>query len=183
MYLLKEQIGFRMILQTPKILLYFVVLIALIGMWILPNVLPGLACVNEGYVLYWLLASLVVAIASLEKEIVLEIPYLKIVLEYLGERSYGIYLSNLVCLRFISETMSRAHLSINSPYFSFELFISMILILIISDLTFRWIEKPPIQIGARMAENIMSSRLQINTPKKAFLENSNYSNNSETDKN
>lgn len=88
----------------PKRLVSFVLVpVAIALVWTLPAAVPKYVMQREGFVALWMLSGVLVAYAGLDRGYVLEVPVVSRVLEYVGSRSYAIYLVHSDVLRALAK--------------------------------------------------------------------------------
>jgi peptidoglycan/LPS O-acetylase OafA/YrhL len=93
----------------PKAFMKWVVLpMTLALIWVIPKALPSNTYFHEGFVASWFLCGILVAYAALDRGYVLEIPLLGRLLEYVGSRSYGVYLLHIPVLRLDNALLGHA---------------------------------------------------------------------------
>jgi len=84
----------------PKWLMRFVVLPACVVLIAcLPTAVPEYVMLREGLIALWVIGALLVGFAGLDRGYVLSLPVLAPVLEYIGSRSYGLYLIHTTMFR------------------------------------------------------------------------------------
>lgn len=111
--------------------------------------------VNLGFTCAAMLGVLLVWLASFERGLVLEIPFVSRLLEYIGSRSYSMYLAHIAILVIMLHnansyaSMAPAWL-FNSPVGGVMLFILFVtLTTIAAELSYRFVEKPIMEYGRR----------------------------------
>jgi peptidoglycan/LPS O-acetylase OafA/YrhL len=143
----------------PKWLPRFVLLpacIALIGM--LPGSGPDYVLHREGFVALWLLSGVVVAYAGLDRGYVLSVPVLDRVLEYLGSRSYALYLMHITAER-INDGLrylypKYADWETREPEYPWRSLLALVAIsLTLTELLHQLVEKPSIRIGRSLVSD------------------------------
>jgi peptidoglycan/LPS O-acetylase OafA/YrhL len=85
--------------MPPAFMKWVVLPFCLALVWALPRAVAGSAYLHQGFTATWFLCAVLVGYASFDRGYVLEIPVLGRVLEYLGARSYAIYLIHIFLLR------------------------------------------------------------------------------------
>ncbi len=80
----------------PRWLMRFVILPCCVGLVaMLPAAIPEDLALHEGFVGLWMISAVLVAYAGMDRGYVLSFPVVDRVLEYVGSRSYGLYLIHL----------------------------------------------------------------------------------------
>lgn len=132
------------------------VLVLIFVIWVIPGIpVDGTEVLMHsiGFFVVGLAATLLVFLASKESGWVLNIPFLKNILEYLGSRSYGIYLSHFAFIRlkptiltlFYYQLPRWVELSPSGVFLQNAL--AWLGILLVSEISFRLLEKPMIAFG------------------------------------
>jgi hypothetical protein len=120
----------------------------------MPLVLPKHTYFHEGFTATWMLASVLVTYASFDKGYVFDVPGLRRALEYVGGRSYAVYLLHVPVLRLdnavqaywpVFETWSAAH-----PGLHWLLYFA--LVLAFAEVSWRSLEAPMQKLGRRLVE-------------------------------
>lgn len=63
-------------------------------LWCLPSAVPGYMMQRPGAIALWMISALLVGYAALNRGYVLDMPVIRTILEYVGSRSYALYLLN-----------------------------------------------------------------------------------------
>jgi peptidoglycan/LPS O-acetylase OafA/YrhL len=109
---------------------------------------------RAGFIALWLLSGLLVSYASMDQGYVLDVPILGRVLEYLGARSYAIYLVHTVISRLESvgreQLPELAKLAPDSDYPVARVSMMLAGTLIASEILYRAVERPCIALGRRI---------------------------------
>jgi peptidoglycan/LPS O-acetylase OafA/YrhL len=123
---------------------------------ILPGAAPEYAMNRVGFVALWLLSGVVVAYAGLDRGYVLPVPVLDRALEYVGSRSYALYLLHLVPIQ-ISDgirpfwpAFDRA-VPRDAEHPARLLLFLLVVALGLAELLHQLVEKPSIRIGRALA--------------------------------
>jgi hypothetical protein len=133
---------------------------------VLPVVLAMVACLpgaassyvthREGFIALWMLSGLLVFYASLDRGYVLALPVLAPVLEYIGARSYALYL--------VHQFMGRLNDGVRDVWPAFaaiapdsrqwaQVLVLFAEALLASELIYRLVEQPCIRIGRRIIDS------------------------------
>lgn len=145
-------------IKTPifvKIMLYHILpLFFLMLLWCGTSVLPPPFNSNFGLTIYGLFALGLVLLASFEKNYIFNYKYLNKILEFIGERSYTIYLSQIgfICLDILFTNWLKLHypevfgyLMEKTPGIILHCLLLLSTIIAVSDVVYRIIEKPMIK--------------------------------------
>jgi peptidoglycan/LPS O-acetylase OafA/YrhL len=130
-----------------------------------PFFAPDPFCGNLGLTCAAMLGVLLVWLASLERGLVFEIPIVSSILEYIGSRSYSMYLAHIAILVIMLHNANHY-----GPIFPtwlltssmggvalFMIFVS--LTTLAAEVSYRWIEKPIIEYGKiKIARSLIYSR-------------------------
>ena len=129
--------------NVSKTCLQILAFLSLAAITMLPGLLPESVGSNGGVVAQWFFSVILVGLASLDRGFVLEIPGLRRILEYLGSRSYAMYLTNtfaIVLLNYVFKNQQKLFL-IPTTFAT---------TLVLSELSHRLIEQPFIRWGHRL---------------------------------
>ncbi|HEY3817214.1 MAG TPA: acyltransferase family protein [Polyangiaceae bacterium] len=142
----------------PKRLMRFVILpMVLVIIACLPGVAPRHVEQREGFIALWMFSGLLVSYAALDRGYVLSIPYVGRVFEYIGARSYSIYLLHQQVYRL--EDAERklwpryAALTPDSPHPWQRVVTLLVATFIAAELLYRLVERPFIRLGRRLIES------------------------------
>ncbi len=125
-------------------------------LWSGPSVLPPPFNSNFGLTIYGLYASGLVLLASFEKNYIFNYKYLNRILEFIGERSYTVYLSQIgfVCLDILWTNWLKLnypstfnYLMLTKPGIILHCILLLTVIITVSDIMYRLIEKPMIKFA------------------------------------
>jgi peptidoglycan/LPS O-acetylase OafA/YrhL len=139
-----------------------VVLLALI--WLLPGVVPTAVSHQMGFVMLWMFSSVLVFMASLDRGTILNIPVLRRLIEYIGSRSYGIYLIHMPVVYLWQECNKRYQMHFDmwrdktSDLFV-QGFFHIVLLLILVEISYRCVEKPFIAMARRQGSSEKSTSI------------------------
>lgn len=126
----------------------------LVMIWAIPRVLPGNTYVHQGFTATWFLSGILVTYASFDRGYVFEIPIIRRVLEYLGSRSYGLYLLHIILLRFDLWQRQRkpgyAAFAGNHPWVHWVLL--LLAVIAFAEVTWRLVEWPLQKFGRRLTD-------------------------------
>ena len=150
--LYKEKSNYQIITNAKILFGNFLSIFLILGIWILPGVLPYPFNLNFGFSIVGVYCVFLVFLASKNCGYVLNIPLLNHALSYLGSRSYSIYLSHVLAIA-IALSLEKNISLLGIPLVSIKSIViglSFLLILIFSELSFQICEKP-----------FQSSRLKI----------------------
>jgi len=113
-------------------------------LWLLPGILIHGAFNRSIYTILTIASLGLVFLASEDKNYVLDIPIIKTILEYVGTRSFALYVINFISLKFLKEFQ----ISLNYSDFTMGL-IWLALTFMLAELSFRFIETPFIRLGRK----------------------------------
>lgn len=137
------------------IIAYFCILSVALAPTIFPNPSYSLPIINFS-------SLILVYLASCEKNIIIPINSLNKILYWIGTRSYGLYLIHTPGIRFMktSTNLILSKFGISIPYY---IYFPMTLLLLIftAEFCFRFIEKPFIKLGHKIA-NTIENKISIN---------------------
>jgi peptidoglycan/LPS O-acetylase OafA/YrhL len=111
-------------------------------------------------------SAILVLFGSFEKGLILELPFLKGILEYLGGRSYGMYLIHRPVTWIVQETTFRFKfdlknwLEANQSHRIFFMATSIFITVCIAEIFYRILEKPFIDKGSVLVKSFKSDRTQ-----------------------
>lgn len=137
-----------------KIMLHLLPLIFIVLLWCSPSMFPPPFKYSFGLTIYGLYALGLVFLASFERGYIFNYKYINRILEYIGERSYTLYLSHvgIICLDILFSNWLTLHYPTFSNWFlqrtsGILIHFSLLLIvaIAISDIMYRLIEKPMIK--------------------------------------
>lgn len=140
--------------------------------------LAALSADTNGFTLHWrialiaVLCTILVWIASYGRGYICAEGPLKTVLMWIGSRSYAIYLVHVPVYFLVRESYWRMGFAGNPPPAYSSLIYAttaMLLIALLAEANYRWVEKPLRSIGVRIANRIVSgsSKTQANQPSPA----------------
>jgi peptidoglycan/LPS O-acetylase OafA/YrhL len=121
--------------------------------------------IHNGLVLIWLASVCAVACAAIDSRDVLDLPVLGRVLEYVGSRSYALYVIHTAFL-FMDETIVLGagpswHARLTSPLGETLRFATVLgIVLLVAEGAYRWIERPAIEAGKRWVARAAERRSQ-----------------------
>jgi peptidoglycan/LPS O-acetylase OafA/YrhL len=142
--------------RIPKFLNRILGSLLVLGICFIPSLFSDEFMNNTGMVIEVGLSLGLVLFASLESGAILEIPVLQKILEWIGSRSFGLYLVHGFALRLAQLAINLApadfqpNVSYRSAVFVFltTFFASTLLL---TELSYRLVEQPMIRIGARLS--------------------------------
>ena len=146
---------------SPLRLLYPFISVASVALlWSLPALVPASWKFEWGFSLYALVAGFLIHLASFERGVVFSIPYVSRALEYIGSRSYGIYLAHVPMIRlylviFGGDSERTGSGAVSSILSGLALFIATILV---AEITYRWVELPFIACGKSISKKWNTQR-------------------------
>jgi peptidoglycan/LPS O-acetylase OafA/YrhL len=119
----------------------------------LPGAAPAYVMQREGFIALWILSGVLVAYAGMDRGYVLPIPGIARALEYVGSRSFALYLLHVPVVR-IEECEraiwhSYANLVPQDVAFPWR---RAIVLLVASEILYRLVEKPFIRIGRKLID-------------------------------
>ncbi|MGZ3696758.1 MAG: acyltransferase family protein, partial [Bdellovibrionota bacterium] len=127
------------------------VLAGLVGVWVFPNLYMDARFYGLGYTLTWISAGILVLLAGLNSGMVLEYRFLKTSLEYLGSRSYGIYLIHVPAGHII-EAIGHSQKMVATAYFDG-----------LAELCYRILERPCIAVGHAITSSWLLDHHNVKT--------------------
>ncbi len=141
-------------LMPPRFVKWVVVPACLALVWAVPSHLPANVYFHEGLTATWFFCAILVTYASFDRGYIFDVPVLGRALEYLGARSYGIYLLHIPASR-INEALERYHpayaqFRVAHPWCHWSLFV--LAVVAVSDVSFRALEMPMQELGRRLAD-------------------------------
>jgi peptidoglycan/LPS O-acetylase OafA/YrhL len=101
-----------------------------------------------------ILSGLLVLFASYDQNYIFPAFRIKPALVWLGARSYGIYLIHVTCRSFILELKKTAGIAEGSTAAAIGSVVSVVVILLLAELNYRWVEAPGRKIGRRVADGL-----------------------------
>jgi peptidoglycan/LPS O-acetylase OafA/YrhL len=156
----------RPILPVP--LMRFFVLPALLYLVAaLPWGVPEQVMMREGFILLWLLAAVLVGFAGLDRGYVLSFPVVALVLEFIGSRSYALYLGHslvipiLGILRRTSAPFDRLLAADGDSYRWRTTVLSLLLAFLIAEALHRLVERPFIRVGRILTDPSRTESLTV----------------------
>ena len=132
-----------------------IVLLMILVIWTLPGIASDPFVYNAGYVLMGLFSAGLVFLASREEGWVFEIPFLRKFLEFVGGRSYFIYLSHFAFIKLSDFIFKDMKINIFGKYnggtvgLTLQSMITLFTMLIIAEIFYRFIEVPLINLGKK----------------------------------
>jgi hypothetical protein len=137
----------------PRWLLRFVLLPAcLVLVACMPGAVAEHVMVRQGFIALWFLSAILVGFASLDQGYVLSLPVLAPVLEYIGSRSYAIYLLHLTVVRVEGAIADltpgyRAVLPMDEPTPWKRAVLLSSMVLVLAEILHRAVERPFMRLG------------------------------------
>ncbi|HEY2510631.1 MAG TPA: discoidin domain-containing protein, partial [Polyangiaceae bacterium] len=140
--------------MPPRFLKWVVLPASLALVWAIPRALPPNTYFHQGFTAAWFLCAVLVAYASFDRGYVLQAPLLSPVLEYLGARSYALYLLHIPLSRLdgaIGRYAPRyAQFSAANPWTHWALFV--LAVVAASEVSWRVLEWPMQKLGRRLTD-------------------------------
>ncbi len=130
-----------------------VVLSLIFVLWSLPGLASDEFSYNSGYVALGLIASALVFLAQLEKGWILNIPVIKNLLQYIGTRSYCVYLSHFAFIHLNQTILSNKAFKLPNFIMNetsgsiLQLIFVWAIMLLFAELFYRVLEEPFINLG------------------------------------
>jgi peptidoglycan/LPS O-acetylase OafA/YrhL len=125
--------------------------------WGMPGWLES-SCVNLKFVVSEVLAGALVFLSTIDRGFVLNFPFLSRALEYVGSRSYGLYLAQGTFLKLFwalnlhASNFFQRVLGVNIPNINVVVFYLLPLFIVV-EISYRCLERPFIKLGARLASS------------------------------
>lgn len=155
------------ILQYRTIFKFIIVPILLISLWLIPGFTNPDYFNGVGFIVAGLTVASLVFIASKKQELVLNIPILRNILEYIGSRSYCIYLCHLHFVRLRPTLISQYDHSLPEWFktgtsgLTLQYIMIWIGMIIVSEIAYRCIEVPFINLGqAYILQNLSGKQVR-----------------------
>jgi len=144
-------------IMPPRLMRYVILPMVLVLIACLPGSLPDSLMHTVGFVAIWLLAGVLVAFAGMDRGYVLEFPILAPVLEYIGSRSYALYLLHIPAssfeVRYKTLWPRYGALVAGNPEWPWkETLVLFALSLFMAELLHRLVEKPFMAFGRRLVD-------------------------------
>jgi peptidoglycan/LPS O-acetylase OafA/YrhL len=139
----------------PKFVMkWFVLPICIALVWAIPRSLPTPTYFHQGFISGWFLSGVLVGYAALDRGYVLDIPVLRNVLEYIGSRSYAVYLLHIPALRLLGLLRQRdvrfERFAVQSPWLNWGFLV--LVTLAASEVSWQLLEAPMQRLGKRLIE-------------------------------
>jgi peptidoglycan/LPS O-acetylase OafA/YrhL len=120
--------------------------------WAIPRALPLNTYLHEGFTATWFLCGILVGYAALDRGYVLPVPVFGRVLEYVGGRSYAMYLLHIPLLR-IEGAIVRAYpgygaFASHNPWTHWALFV--LAVVLAAEVSWQVLEWPMQRLGRRL---------------------------------
>lgn len=154
----KQQVIFKSQLFKKRLFLMAIsVIVALLifVLWSLSGLTSDKFAYNSGYIVAGMISTALVYLASFNKNLVLNFPFINKFLEFIGSRSYCIYLSHFAFIRLNIFVVNNPNLKIPELYkagqFGQTIQSMMIfsVILITSQIFYKYLEQPSIKLGKK----------------------------------
>jgi hypothetical protein len=159
----------------PRWLMRFVLLpAALVIIACLPGATPDYVMRREGFMGLWFLSAILVGFASLDQGYVLQLPILSQFLEYIGSRSYALYLLHTMCGRFEDDLGQQwpAYRALipQDVLYPWRRAIAMFLISVVAaEVLHRVVERPFMRLGAILIDPERRAAFRVTTRAKVLL--------------
>lgn len=133
--------------------LYFFVPGLLMFLWIFPGFSPRDFFNGLGFIIAGVVSTFLVFIASKDDGLILEFPVLKNILEYIGSRSYGIYLCHLHFVRLRPTLLTLFHYQLPEWFktefigVTLQYLLIWVAMIVSSEILFRLLERPFMNLG------------------------------------
>jgi peptidoglycan/LPS O-acetylase OafA/YrhL len=153
---------------------FFILPAALVLIACLPGASPDYVTRREGFIALWFLSAVLVGFASLDQGYVLAFPVLGRVLEYLGSRSYALYLLHTMAGRFEDDLGQQwpeyRTLIPQEGLYPWKRAIAMFVIAVISaEALHRVVERPFMRLGATLIDPERRAALRVTWRVKGLL--------------
>jgi len=141
----------------PWLLRYAILPAILVVIACLPSVAPDAVFHRVGFIALWMLSGVLVSYAAMDRGYVLELPGLGRLLEYVGSRSYALYLVHVPAewLEYLCRTHRPrfAELVAGEPDFAWRQALAQLAIaLLLAEVLHRVVEKPLMAVGRRLID-------------------------------
>lgn len=129
----------------------FIVISIIIILWALPGIVSIDFTYNMGFVVTGLFSALLVYLASLRNGWILDFPFISKFLEFVGDRSYFIYLSHFAFIRlndyiYINLNLTPFYME-NILVLTIKSVVTFVEILFFSQIFYKYFESPLIKLG------------------------------------
>ncbi|HEX3346248.1 MAG TPA: acyltransferase [Polyangiaceae bacterium] len=144
--------------MPPRVMRFFVLPSVLVLVACLPGSLPDSLMHTVGFIALWMLSGVLVAFAGMDRGYVLGVPVLAPVLEYIGSRSYALYLLHIPASSFevrYKKLWPRygALVEARDPAWPWrEVLVLFALSFLMAEVLHRVVEKPFMALGRRLIE-------------------------------
>jgi peptidoglycan/LPS O-acetylase OafA/YrhL len=143
--------------MPPRLMRLVILPAALVLVACLPGSLPDSLMHTVGFIALWLLGGLLVAFAGMDRGYVLQVPVLAPVLEYVGSRSYALYLLHIPAasfeMRYKKTWAWYGALVAGDPQWPWkEVLVLFALSFLMAEVLHRAVEKPFMAFGRRLIE-------------------------------
>ncbi|MEO5970815.1 MAG: hypothetical protein ABIQ95_12885, partial [Bdellovibrionia bacterium] len=137
--------------SIPRPMIKAICSFCLLGIFLESGILPLNFVLYGGSIALWVFSGILVFFSSFDKNLVLSFPFIWKGFEYLGSRSYGIYLihrpAGYLVLLLNSKLLHTKFLEMNIP----NLILTGILTLALAEASRKWIELPGIRWSRKNA--------------------------------
>jgi len=147
-------------IMPPRLMRLVILPGALVLIACLPGSLPDSLMHTVGFIALWLLGGVLVAFAGMDRGYVLEFPILAPVLEYIGSRSYALYLLHIpassieVRFKTIYPRYGELVAAKNPEWPWKEVLVLFALALFMAEVLHRIVERPFMAVGRRLIDRI-----------------------------
>ncbi len=136
---------------------FFILPAAVVLVACLPSAAPDHVMHRVGFISLWMISGLLVGFAGMDRGYVLSFPVVGRVLEFVGERSYALYLTHTLAGR-VEDSAGhqwpdyRRWAPMDVPHPWKRLLVSLVLAFVAAEVIHRLVEKPLIRIGRGLVE-------------------------------
>ncbi|MBC7541006.1 MAG: hypothetical protein H7281_19450, partial [Bacteriovorax sp.] len=153
LYLLSSEINFKEYFKPSRIEVNIISIIAMLGIFILPGIFVDSQVDRFNHLIFELCSGVLLLLSVLNTGHLLDFKFITPILNWIGSRSYGLYLIHIPAEMFVYELTARGLILSNSQ----SLILWMILTLSATELCYRLIEKPLINYSRRPLPVLLNS--------------------------
>ncbi|MBC7430425.1 MAG: acyltransferase [Bacteriovorax sp.] len=138
-YILNQEIQFKKYFSPSRLQVWIISIICLLGILIVPAIFSDYQDADRfNHLLFAISAAVLVVVATFETNYLLRLKFITPLLNWIGSRSYGLYLIHIPAEIMVNEYVSKGnHLSVNQMAG-----IWIILTAFLTELSYRLLEKP-----------------------------------------